>query len=181
MHITTSLCRQALRCGFWALLLGAGPGHAAPAQDRMADPALEARVQAVSADLRCLVCQNQSLADSHADLALDLKNQVREQLTAGRTPEQVVAFMTERYGDFVLYRPPFKPATALLWLGPALMLVALGWGVSRALRRQDRGSAAEGLSADDDIRASRLLALAPGTQAPTQAATDALETKARAP
>ena len=97
-------------------------GWAAPAVDTAADPALEVRVQAVSAELRCLVCQNQSLADSHAELALDLKRQVREQLRAGRSPDQVLAYMTDRYGDFVLYRPPLKATTLLLWLGPALLL-----------------------------------------------------------
>jgi cytochrome c-type biogenesis protein CcmH/NrfF len=151
--------RPALMCGGLLLaVLAALPAGAAPAQDRAADPALEARVQAVSAELRCLVCQNQSLADSHAELALDLKNQVREQLQAGRTPDQVVAYMTERYGDFVLYRPPFKATTALLWLGPALMLAGMGWGLWRALGGQQRTAAPEALSADDAHRARCLLA-----------------------
>ena len=114
--------------------LGHGAVFAAPAVDTAGDPALEARVQVVAAELRCLVCQNQSLADSHADLALDLKNQVREQLRAGRTPDEVVAYMTSRYGDFVLYRPPFKATTLLLWLGPALLLVGGLAGLWRAER-----------------------------------------------
>lgn len=105
-----------------ATLTGA---RAAEAIDSVTDPVLEQRVQALAAELRCLVCQNQSLTDSHADLALDLKQQVREQLRAGRSEQQVLAYMTERYGDFVLYRPPFKGTTLLLWLGPALLL-ALG-------------------------------------------------------
>jgi cytochrome c-type biogenesis protein CcmH len=99
------------------------------------DAALEARVQALAAELRCLVCQNQSLADSHADLAVDLKNQVREQLRAGRSEAEVMAYMTERYGDFVLYRPPLKNTTLLLWLGPALLLVGGSWVLWRTLGR----------------------------------------------
>jgi cytochrome c-type biogenesis protein CcmH len=121
------------------LLLAVSARAAGPAADVAADPELEARVQRLSAELRCLVCQNQSLADSHADLALDLKQQVREQLAAGRSEADVVAYMTQRYGDFVLYRPPVKGSTLLLWAGPALLVLvgaALLW---RSLaRRQER-------------------------------------------
>lgn len=155
---TRRLRHRLLLLGLLLGLLAAGPSWAAPAQDRMPDAALEARVQAVSAELRCLVCQNQSLADSHAELALDLKHQVREQLQAGRTPDEVVAYMTERYGDFVLYRPPFKATTALLWLGPALLLATLLWGAWRAVGVQQRSAAPEGLSAADHGRANGLLA-----------------------
>ena len=98
-----------------------------------ADPALEMRVNALSAELRCLVCQNQSLADSHADLAVNLKNQVREQLKAGRTEQQVIEYMTDRYGDFVRFRPPVKASTWLLWGGPLLLLCAGGLMLWRAL------------------------------------------------
>ena len=99
---------------------------------------LEQRAQALAEQLRCLVCQNQSLADSHAPLAVDLKNQVREQVRSGRADAEVIEFMTQRYGDFVLYRPPFKATTALLWLGPALMaFVGLVAG-ARAVKRQAR-------------------------------------------
>lgn len=119
--------RPLFRLAITLLLFGftVAPAVAAPAVDTAADPALEARVQALSAELRCLVCQNQSLADSHAALAVDLKNQVREQLRAGRSEGEVVAWMTDRYGDFVRYRPPLKMGTVLLWAGPGL-LVALG-------------------------------------------------------
>jgi cytochrome c-type biogenesis protein CcmH len=88
-----------------------------------ADPALEKRVMNLSAELRCLVCQNQTIADSNAELAVDLRNQVRDMLSQGQTDAQVLEFMTERYGDFVLYRPPLNANTALLWFGPALLLV----------------------------------------------------------
>jgi cytochrome c-type biogenesis protein CcmH len=114
---------------------------AAEAQPTAADPALEARVNALSAELRCLVCQNQSLADSHADLAIDLKNQVREQLKAGRSDRQVIDYMTDRYGDFVLYRPPVKATTLLLWVGPALLLLCGGALLWRMLGARARTSA----------------------------------------
>ncbi len=152
------LPRKLIRLGF--LLLGsvfAAAGFAAPAADTSADPALEARVQVVAADLRCLVCQNQSLADSHADLALDLKNQVREQLRAGRTPDEVVTYMTDRYGDFVLYRPPFKATTLLLWLGPALLLLALAAGLWRGLARQNQKAETPPMDDEAAARAAALL------------------------
>jgi cytochrome c-type biogenesis protein CcmH len=96
------------------------PGVAQPASP---DPVLEARVMKLSAELRCLVCQNQTIADSNAGLAVDLRNQVREMLKRGDTPEQITDYMTARYGDFVLYRPPVKSSTAVLWYGPAALLV----------------------------------------------------------
>jgi cytochrome c-type biogenesis protein CcmH len=96
------------------------PGVAQPASP---DPVLEARVMKLSAELRCLVCQNQTIADSNAGLAVDLRNQVRDMLKRGDTPEQITDYMTARYGDFVLYRPPVKRSTAVLWYGPAALLV----------------------------------------------------------
>lgn len=128
-----------LLVGLLACMLGAAfANEAAPAAN---DPALEARVMAVSSELRCLVCQNQTIADSHADLAVDLRRQVREMLQAGQTEQQITEYMTARYGDFVLYRPPFKPATALLWIGPALMVfVGLG-ALFLVLRRRSRMAA----------------------------------------
>jgi len=97
--------------------------EAAPASD---DPALEARVLAIAEELRCLVCQNETIAASHADLAVDLRKQIRQKLSAGQDKQQIVDFMVARYGDFVLYRPPLKGSTLLLWVGPfALLLLAL--------------------------------------------------------
>jgi cytochrome c-type biogenesis protein CcmH len=86
------------------------------------DPALEKRVQQLSHELRCLVCQNQTLADSNAPLAVDLRNQVREQLKSGKSERDVIDFLVARYGDFVLYRPPLKASTVLLWTGPFILL-----------------------------------------------------------
>ncbi len=85
---------------------------------------LDSRTMALAGELRCLVCQNQSLADSHAPLALDLRQQIHQQLAQGRSEQQVVDFMVQRYGDFVLYEPPLNASTALLWFGPLLLLAA---------------------------------------------------------
>jgi cytochrome c-type biogenesis protein CcmH len=119
-------------------IAAAWANEAAPAS---ADPALEARMMAISSELRCLVCQNQTIADSHAELAVDLRAQVREMLQAGKTNAQITDYMTARYGDFVLYRPPFKALTALLWIGPAAMvLIGLG-ALFLVLRRRSRMAA----------------------------------------
>ncbi len=110
-------------------------GEAASASN---DPVLEARMMTITSELRCLVCQNQTIADSHAELAVDLRNQVREMLLAGKSEQDITDYMTARYGDFVLYRPPFKAQTALLWIGPAAMvLIGLG-ALFVVLRRRSR-------------------------------------------
>ena len=109
------------------LVLLAGAAWSAIAKDAQPlaeDPKLEERVMAVSRELRCLVCQNETLADSRADLAVDLRNQIREQMKAGKSDKEVIAFVTARYGDFVLYRPPIRPTTYLLWFGPFILLIA---------------------------------------------------------
>jgi cytochrome c-type biogenesis protein CcmH len=100
------------------------------------DPALERRVATLAHELRCLVCQNQTLADSNAPLAVDLRNQIREQLKAGKSERDVMGFMVERYGDFVLYRPPFKASTVALWLGPFALLALGAWLLLRRLRQR---------------------------------------------
>ena len=119
--------------------------------------ALEKRVQRISEELRCLVCQNQSLADSHADLAVDLKNQVREKLKQGASEKDVINFMTERYGDFVLYRPPMKATTLLLWFGPGLLLVAGLIALFMRLRSRAASAAAPALTDAQRARAAALL------------------------
>ncbi len=121
------------------------------------DPVLEKRVQKLSAELRCLVCQNQSLADSNADLAVDLRNQVREMMQAGQSDAQIREFMVARYGDFVLYDPPVKSATLLLWLGPFVLLIVAGAALIIYLRRRDRELPAQVLSDDERARARELL------------------------
>jgi cytochrome c-type biogenesis protein CcmH len=102
------------------------------------DPVLEARVMRISSELRCLVCQNQTIADSHAGLAIDLRNQVREMLKRGDSDRQILDYMTARYGDFVLYRPPVKNTTAILWFGPAVLLVGGLVALVVILRRRSR-------------------------------------------
>ena len=127
---------------------------AAPAAD---DPVLEQRVMALAVELRCLVCQNQTLADSNAELAVDLRNQIREKLQQGASEADILNFMTARYGDFVLYRPPFKTTTVLLWLGPLLLLaVGLAAMFFRISRR--RASEEPGLTDAERERARALLA-----------------------
>jgi cytochrome c-type biogenesis protein CcmH len=97
------------------------------------NPVLDERVKDIAHELRCLVCQNQTIADSNAPLAVDLRNQIREQLAAGKSERDVIDFMVARYGDFVLYRPPFKASTAALWLGPFILLALGVWLYFRRL------------------------------------------------
>jgi cytochrome c-type biogenesis protein CcmH len=143
-----------------ALLLAAllaAPLAAKEAAPAAADPVLEKRVMALAEELRCLVCQNQTLAESNAPLAEDLRNQLRERMREGKSDREVVDFLVERYGDFVLYRPPLKATTVLLWFGPLLLLAA---GFAVLLRRvQRRRSAVEsGVNEADRKRAAELLA-----------------------
>jgi len=112
--------------------------EAPTARPTAADPALEARMLAITGELRCLVCQNQTIADSHADLAVDLRQEVRELLGKGMTPDQVRKYMTDRYGDFVLYRPPLKASTAVLWLGPAVLLAIALLALVLVIRKRAR-------------------------------------------
>jgi cytochrome c-type biogenesis protein CcmH len=133
-----------------ALLLAAG---AALAQG--GDPALDKRATALEHQLRCLVCQSQTIAESNAPLAVDLRNQVREQLAKGASEQDVIDYMVARYGDFVLYRPPFKAATLALWLGP-FVLLALGAVFAWRRIRQRRAPPPE-LSAAERARAAKLL------------------------
>ena len=120
------------------LLLLAGVAWAREAAPAADDPVLEARVLRIAAELRCLVCQNQTIADSNADLAIDLRRQVREMLVRGDSERQILDYMTARYGDFVLYRPPLKPTTALLWFGPGVLLVGGLVVLVLVLRRRNR-------------------------------------------
>jgi cytochrome c-type biogenesis protein CcmH len=128
------------------------------------DPVLESRVVKLTSELRCLVCQNQSLADSHADLAIDLKNQVRSQMQAGKSDAEIRDYMVARYGDFVLYDPPFKFSTLLLWAGPFAMLLIGFLGLVVYLRsRRSRLPGVE-LTSADHKRAEALLRGEPGNE-----------------
>jgi len=124
-----------------ALLLVCALGAAASAKDAAPaadDPVLEARMQRIAVELRCLVCQNQTIADSHAGLADDLRREIREQLLRGASDEQVVQYMTDRYGDFIRYRPPVKASTLALWIGPIALLVGGVLVLVLVLRRRSR-------------------------------------------
>ena len=142
------------------LLLGlmlAGAVLAKEAPPAAADPLLEKRVMALAAELRCLVCQNQTIADSHAELAIDLKNQVREKLKQGMSEEKIIEYMVERYGDFVRYKPPVKATTLPLWLGPFVLLFAAVAGLFYYIVRRRRSTPPQPLSAADEARVRSLL------------------------
>jgi cytochrome c-type biogenesis protein CcmH len=132
----------------------AWPREAPPAA---ADPVVEKRLTNLASELRCLVCQNQSLADSNADLAVDLRNEVREQIKAGKSDAQIRAWMTERYGDFVLYRPPVKSTTLLLWVGPFVLVVVAMAVLVLYLRRRRLHLVQQPLSDEQHARAQALL------------------------
>jgi cytochrome c-type biogenesis protein CcmH len=131
------------------------PGFAVQPDEQLADPALEARARDISAELRCLVCQNQSIDDSDAPLARDLRLLVRERLRAGDSDDQVRDYLVARYGDFILLKPPFEMATLLLWGTPVVVLVAggilaFGW-------RRRRAAGAGALSRDEEETLTRIL------------------------
>ena len=154
-HVATLLAMTAFRTASLnrfvinlALALACGGVFAAEALPASDNPALEARVMKISSELRCLVCQNETIAASHADLAVDLRRQVREMLQNGQNEQQVIDYMTARYGDFVLYRPPFKALTALLWIGPAAMVV-VGLGTLFVVLRRRSRLADEAFEPDD--------------------------------
>jgi cytochrome c-type biogenesis protein CcmH len=121
-------------CG---LLLAAGPAFAVRPDEMLADPALEARAEQVGGELRCLVCRNQSIEDSEADLAHDLRLLVRQRITAGDSNDRVIAYVRSRYGDFVLLRPPVEIGTVLLWGGPAVILALGGIALARFYRGRE--------------------------------------------
>jgi cytochrome c-type biogenesis protein CcmH len=132
------------------------PAAAKEAAPAAADPVLEKRVMALAEELRCLVCQNQTLAESNAPLAEDLRNQLRERMREGKSDREVVDFLVERYGDFVLYRPPLKATTVLLWFGP-LLLLAVGFAVLLRRVQRRRKLADTAVDEGDRRRAAELL------------------------
>jgi cytochrome c-type biogenesis protein CcmH len=151
--------RLRLRGLFAALAFAAMTGRALAVEpgEMLPDPALEARARAISRDIRCLVCQNQSIDDSEAELAHDLRVLIRERLVAGDSDAQVRDFLVARYGDFVLLEPPLKPKTYLLWFGPAAVLAAAALGLALYFRRRRREAGPAPLSAEERARLSRLL------------------------
>ena len=144
---------------FIALLVSMGlSAQAKVAPNTSADPALEARMMVIAEELRCLVCQNETIAASHADLAVDLKNQIRIKLNEGQSQKQILDFMVDRYGDFVLYRPPLKTTTVLLWLGPFTLLAIAVLTLVLNVRRRRRTAQPAALSDADAAKARALLA-----------------------
>lgn len=142
------------------MLLSSQAAHAVRPDEMLANPALERRAREISQELRCLVCQNESIDESNADLAHDLRVLVRQRLVAGDTDRQVVAYIVARYGDFVLLKPPFKAKTLVLWLAPGLILAAGGAGVWLMRRRAVSPEAAP-LSDEERARLASLLAEGP--------------------
>ncbi len=142
------------------LLLGFMFAGAAPAKEAptvATDPLLEKRAMVLAEELRCLVCQNQTIADSHAELAVDLKNQIREKLKAGMSEAQIIDYMVARYGDFVLYRPPVKASTLPLWIGPFALLFAALAGLFYYIVRRRRSTPEQPLSEAEATRVRSLL------------------------
>jgi cytochrome c-type biogenesis protein CcmH len=150
-----------LRSIVLAMLLVTTPALAVQPDEVLADPALEARARALSRELRCMVCQNQSIDDSDAPLARDLRLLVRERLTAGDSDAKVIDFLTARYGEFVLLRPRFSVETALLWLAPLIAVILGGIAVIVALRRRSESPSQvqpePALTADEQARLAELL------------------------
>jgi cytochrome c-type biogenesis protein CcmH len=122
------------------------------------DPAVEKRLMALSKELRCLVCQNETLADSQAGLAEDLRREIREQIKAGKSDKEIISFLTQRYGQFILYRPQVTPTTYLLWFGPFVLLIGGLFVLFRYIRQNRDSVKEEPLSAEDRKRVAELLA-----------------------
>ncbi len=143
-------------CAMLAVVAGA---FAVEPSEMLKDPTLEARARSIGQALRCVVCQNQSIDDSSAEVARDMRRAVRERLTAGDSDDQVFAYMVARYGDYVLLKPPFKSSTLMLWLGGPILLIVAGSVLLIAARRRTRQSAAppQPLSAEERQRLDALL------------------------
>ncbi len=154
-------------------LLAPTPAGAVQPNEKLDDPALEERARDISRTLRCVVCQNQSIDDSNAELARDMRIVVRERLQAGDTNQEVKDFMVARYGDFVLLEPPVRPRTLVLWFGPVVVLLLGVLAVLAFYRRRD--TAPEALSVEEEQRVAALLAAAedaPANATPTVADTE---------
>ncbi len=140
-----------------ALLLLAPAALAVEPSERLSDPALEARARTLSEELRCVVCQNETIDESGAPLAHDLRVLLRERISAGDTDTQAIKYLTDRYGDFVLLKPPVVPATYLLWFGPIIVLLLAGGGAALYVRRRKAAVPVAPLSAAEERQIERLL------------------------
>ena len=141
----------------WCVLIFSGAAMAKEAEPMAADLDVEKRMVAISEELRCLVCQNESLSGSHAELAQDLRREIRTMIAAGKSDKEILDFMVARYGDFVRYRPPMKPTTWLLWGGPFLLMAGGVGALIAFLRRRAKAGAAPVLSEEEHRRAADLL------------------------
>ena len=159
MHALFGAPAAALLAATIALPLMAASARAVQPDEMLKDPALEARARALSADIRCLVCQNQSIDDSDASLARDMRKLVREQITAGKSDRAIRDFLVARYGDFVLLKPPVRRSTWLLWFGPPIVFLLGAGGLLLYFRGRTRAASApaDGLSRDEEERIERLL------------------------
>ncbi len=120
------------------LLMSPGLSWSKQAIPMAEDPEVEKRMLALTEDLRCLVCQNESIADSRADFSNDIRREIREQIQANKTDKEIIEFLVDRYGDFVLYNPPMKPTTILLWFGPLILFIVAVWSLIAYLRSRSR-------------------------------------------
>ncbi len=153
------MMKKVTAAAVFALLL-AGPAQAVQPDEVLDDPVLESRAREISKELRCLVCQNQSIDDSDAELAKDLRVLVRERLVEGDSDEDVLNFVTDRYGDYVLLRPPVNAGTALLWGGPFMIVLVAGVTLAVWMRRRQRfgpGASGQALSAEEQARLEKLI------------------------
>jgi len=139
------------------VLLFTVPAFAVEPEEVLDDPALEARARILSLDVRCVVCQNQSIDDSPAQIAADMRRAIRERLVAGDDNDQVLTYLVDRYGDYVLLRPPFRPATYLLWFGPGIVLLIGVIGVAWGLRRRSGKPEPDPLTPEERAAVDRLL------------------------
>ena len=148
--------RQLFSCLLAGLFL-AFPLHAKEAAPLAQDEAAEKRLVAISSELRCLVCQNESLAGSNAELAHDLRREIRGQIQAGKSDGEIMDFMVSRYGDFVRYRPPVNPVTWLLWFGPFVLLAGAVYGLVRIVRTHQRDAEPQPLDEAQRAKAQSIL------------------------
>jgi len=139
------------------VLLIPGPAWAEEAKPLAEDPVVEARLKHLAVELRCLVCQNQTLADSNAPLAEDLRREVREMTAKNMSDQEIIDFLVQRYGDFVLYRPPWKASTILLWIGPFLLLIGGAITLLAALRRRGQALADAPVTDEEHRRVEQLM------------------------
>lgn len=156
-HIEPLRHREILLAVVALLTLIWAPAVQAQVAQPLEDPAIEARMKHLTKELRCLVCQNETLADSQAPLAEDLRKEIREQIKAGKTDKEIIAYATQRYGDFVLYNPPVKATTYLLWFGPFVLLLGGTAFLYRYLKRRRELIEVKPLTAEERKRAEKLL------------------------